>query len=83
MLGVFIEEMYKLTKEQKLQLYNRPYLWRLKCEINRGCTEGVSRCAKRIYRHVFLNAEIVINEGLFNMSKEQHVNKFCKWFSKT
>ncbi len=75
--------MFRLTKEQKLRLYSKTYLWRLKCEITRGHAEGVPRCAKRVYRHVFLNFEIVINEGLFNMPKEQHVNKFCKWFSKT
>lgn len=71
--------MLKLKAEQKLILYRKSYLWRLEVEKRSRTDVDGYFVGFRIYRHVFFNAKIRVNEGLFWITKENHIKQFCDW----
>lgn len=70
---------YKLSEKQRLIQYRKPYLWRQETERKARIDVDGYFVGYRVYRHVFFNAKIRINEGLFWISKENHIKQFCDW----
>lgn len=73
-------KLIMVTPRQKLILYKKPYLWRIIYEQKSKIEYDGHFSGFRIYKHVFFNAKIRINEGLFHLKLESHINNFCDWY---